>query len=669
MTAPERPAIRPLLAILLAAVTVRAAYLVFYVRTPLFGVFRIDQLYYRTWGLEIAGGDWVGSGPFEQAPLYAYLLGAYYRLFGQFDSGVLALQLLAGAVTVLLVAWSANRLFGRAGGLAAGALAAAYGPLVFYECMLMKTFLEPLLVLAALAAALRASDSSSLRWPAAAGAAVGLSCLVREVHVLLLAPLLAAIWVGGRRNRPRRLASTLALLSAFVGAIAPAVLHNQLAGGEFVGVSAAGGENAYISFGPDANGFYVIPPFLGPYAYLEHQDFRDEAFLRTRRPHSPAASSRFWFRETWDYVRSRPAATARLAVRKAMILFADFEVPDSENFAATRADLPLLRALPSFGWIVGAGFLGLALAAAQPRRNLLPLGFAAALIAEIVLTFNLGRYRAALAALWLLLAGRGAAWLWASIAGSTGRRGPGFAAAAAVVVVSALSFLKPPGLDPEQRDRELGKFQREAAEKALVRDAIPGLRRAAEAAPRNPEPLLALGLALQTTGRWPEAARLYRQAARAAPNHPEPQIRLTYLLLRQNRPGEAFPHASAYARLKPDSGFAFFTLGRIGLLEASTARPRKRRGMPLRERLPPSALRCGSMPGSCRRSSCSRGPCTCRGTPPGRRPSCGRRWRSTRNHGRGIPLRGRCSPGDAPPVSPRRVAPGAENLLSTIIRA
>jgi 4-amino-4-deoxy-L-arabinose transferase-like glycosyltransferase len=571
MSAPERPAIRPLSAILLAALAVRAAYLFFYVRSPLFGVFRIDQLYYRTWGLEIAAGDWVGAGPFEQAPLYAYLLGIYYRVFGPADAGVLVLQLLAGTSTVLLAAWSAGRLFGHAAGIAAGALAAVYGPLVFYECMLMKTFLEPLFVLSAFAAAIRFTETGRPRWMAAAGSAVGLACLVREVHALLLAPLLATLWIGGAREKARRGADTAALLLAFAAAVAPALAHNRLAGGELVGVSAAGGENAYIAFGPEANGFYVTPPFVGPYAYLEHQDFRDEAFLRTGRPHSRAASSRFWLGEAWRAVRERPEAAAALVARKAAILFADFEVPDSENFTATRAVLPLLRALPTFGWIVGLGFIGLTLAAGQPRRNLLVLGFAATLVAEVLLTFNLGRYRSALVALWLPLAGRGAAWLWATLVGPPDRRGAGFAAAAGVVVLSALSFLKPPGLDPDRRDRELARFQREAAENVRVRDAVPGLRRAVESAPGNPEPLLALGLALQMTGRWHEAARLYRDAARAAPDNPEPQIRLTYLLLRQNRPGEAAPHASAYARLKPDSGFAFFTLGRIGLLEASAA--------------------------------------------------------------------------------------------------
>lgn len=563
---------RPFLLMFLAALLVRAAYFVAYQRSPLFGVYRIDQLYYRTWGLEIAAGGWIGAKPFEQSPLYAYLLGAFYRLFGPQDTAVLILQLLAGAATVLLIAFSARRLFGRSEGLAAGALAAVFGPFLFYECAIMKTFLEPLLVLAVLLAALRAQDSWFLRWPAAAGAATGLACLVREVHVLILLPLLAAIWFArAGSGGMRRFAATAVLLAAFVGVTSPAAVHNLVVGKEFVGVSAAGGENLYIGFGPYATGFYAIPDFLGPYPYLEHQDFRDEAFLRTGRPHSQAASSRYWLGEAWRFVREEPAAALALLARKAAILFADFEIPDSENFTATRDFIPLLAALPSFGWIAGLGLLGLCLAAAQPRRHLLLLGFAAALVLEILGTFNLGRYRAAFAALWLVLAGRGAAWLWAALVRPGGRPVPGLVAAAGVGIATVFSFLPPFGIDAVQQERELARFRREAAENAGVRDTIPELRRALAMDPGAPSRLFELGTAMERTGRLPEAVRFYQEAARAAPDLPGPHVRLADLLLRQNRPESALPHVRALTVISPDDEFAYLMLGRIGLLAAANA--------------------------------------------------------------------------------------------------
>jgi hypothetical protein len=67
---------RQLAAILLAAAAVRALYLAAFLASPLYGFFRNDHRYYREWALRIAGGEWVGGGVFEQAPLYAYFLEA-----------------------------------------------------------------------------------------------------------------------------------------------------------------------------------------------------------------------------------------------------------------------------------------------------------------------------------------------------------------------------------------------------------------------------------------------------------------------------------------------------------------------------------------------------------------------------------------------------------------
>jgi tetratricopeptide (TPR) repeat protein len=573
MNPQTRHSIRRPVCVLLAALTVRAVYLAFFLNSPLSGVYLVDQLYYRTWGLEIAGGGLIGTGPFEQAPLYAYLLGIYYRLFGPLDLGILVIQLLAGTVTVLLIMWIAGRLFDRRTAFITGVIAAVYGPLVFYECMVMKTFLEPLLVISALAAAIRASSSLALRWPVVAGFAVGLACLVREVYILLLVPMLLALWLGEGVGRHRRLVSVLALVAAFGIAVAPAVVHNRLTGSNFMGVSVIGGENFYTGFGPEATGFYVIPLFLGPYPYIEHQDFRDEAFLRTGRPHSPGASSRYWFRETLNHIRAQPSVAARLFIRKAAILFADFELPDSENFMATRGYIPLLRALPTFGWIVGLGFLGLALAAVRPRQNLLPLGFAAALSAVILLTFNFGRYRVALVAIWLLFAGRGATWLWEVLVRPGDRRNVGLAALAAVIVTSAFSFLPPLGLDLAQRDRELDRFREEIVRDALIQQSIPQLRGRVAADPGNPKLLLELGRGLERLGRLPEAIGMYQAALRKDPAHTEALLLHADLLVRMNQPERATASARALALqgLSRESLFGRYLLGCIALLEASNA--------------------------------------------------------------------------------------------------
>lgn len=563
---------RGLFAILAAATAVRVLYLVFYLRSPLAGIFRVDQLYYRTWGLEIAGGSWLGREAFEQGPLYAYLLGLVYRLIGPRDSAVLALQLLAGVLTAGLVFMLARRLFCPRAAVFSGALAALYGPAVFYECMIMKTFLEPLLILAALYAGVRAPDSRRpMRWWAAAGAAVGLACLVREVHVLLLLPLAAAPWITAPRgaSRSRRAAAALAPVAACLLVLLPVSLRNQFVAGEFIAVSAAGGENFYLAYGPYARAYYSRPPFLSGIPYQEHQDFRDETLLRTGRPHRRGASSRYWFRNAVTSVLEQPGRTLALVFEKTLLLLKDFELPDSENYPVTRGFVAPLRVLPTFGWIVGAGLLGIARAARRPRRFFLPLGFAAALALGVVLTFNLGRYRSAFTVMLLLFCGRALASL--PLLTRPRFRIPAAAGLLSLLLISLLSFSLPPGLDPVKRDREFSLLREGIVADAEARAMIPTFEAALESGAANPLLWVNYGTTLAQIGRLPEAGRAYERAVQLNPQLAEARFLWARLLFRQGRLAETAEQARAALAVRPGDARSHLLLGRVALWAAAAA--------------------------------------------------------------------------------------------------
>ena len=144
-----------------AAIAVRGIYAFSYLASPLAAQHRADQGYYRDWALAIAGGDVLGREVFEQGPLYAYLLALVYRICGPRDEVAIALQLLAGVATSALVFACARRLFSARAALFAGLACAAFGPLVFYEAMVMKTFLSPLFTIAALYTGLRYAERSA----------------------------------------------------------------------------------------------------------------------------------------------------------------------------------------------------------------------------------------------------------------------------------------------------------------------------------------------------------------------------------------------------------------------------------------------------------------------------------------------------------------------------
>ena len=533
-------------AVIAAAILVRAAYLVQHLRSPLRDVFRLDQQYYRDWALRIAGGDLRGEGVFEQGPLYAYLLGGLYRLIGTRDAWILAVQFGCGVLTAVLVWAGTRRIFGAPAGLAAGLLAALYGPFLVHEGTVMKSFLEPLLVTAALWCGLRALEEDRARWPLLAGLAVGLACLVREAHVLLLVPLAAVLWSGAPARR------FLPLAAGFLLPLAPVTARNCLVAGECTPVTAGGGEVFYIGFGPYATGFYAIPDFVRPLPHIEHEDFREEARLRAGRLLSRAEVSRFWYQEGLRAVAESPGRAVGLVVRKAAILFNDFEVPDSEQFVVMKGYLPLLRVLPGFGLLFGLGLIGIGLSAPWNRRASLALGFAAILVVEVLLTYNFARFRLAMAAVWMVFCGKGLVELAAAWRRGSSSRYGALAGCALAVLASATAFTPPPGLDPDRRAWEEERYREEVRQAAEARDALPALRRAADELPGHPTPLLALARAMAATGRMDEAAAAWREALRAEPADAEAFLELVALLLRAGRFADA--EAEGLARSRRDPG-------------------------------------------------------------------------------------------------------------------
>jgi tetratricopeptide (TPR) repeat protein len=561
---PGRAASRRWWAVLAAALLLRAALLVLFQRSPLAGVYRADTLYYRTWALGLLDGSWPGAGVYEQGPLYAWLLAALHPLTGGRETLVVGAQMVAGSLTAVLAYACSLRLFGARAAVCAGVLAAGYGPFLLHETLLTKNFLEPLLALAALWAGLRFGESRRLRWAALAGGFLGLAALVREVHVLLLAPLALWLWRPGARPGDARrggAAAVTALVGGFALVLTPVTARNLGAGGEFAVVTAAGGENFYLGFGPDAAGYYRPPPFVSTLPHLEHVDFRAEARLRTGRWFTQVESSRYWFREALREVAGGAWRAALLVAERAAALVNDYEMPDNEDYQVATRYLSLLRVLPTFGWVCGLGLAGLWFIREIPGRRdaWLPAGCIAALAFGILLTFVIGRYRLAFVAIWLPLAGRGAAGVW-ELAAS--RSFPRLVVPALLIAGgSALAFSSPPRLDPERVVYKQGLYAREVEEAARVRDRLEDLQAGAGAEPRDPGRQVELGRALARTGRVPEAMHAFSRALTADPGYVPAHAGLAWVSSTLGRSTEAIAHLEAITRKEPASATALAELG------------------------------------------------------------------------------------------------------------
>jgi len=153
-------------------------------------------------------------------------------------------QAVLGTITVALIGLVALELFGEETGLIALVLAAVYPVLIELSVTLVAENLLTLLVLATVYVGLRVRRARSARsarttyaWVAGAGLLTGLATLTHENAVVILFPLLVAVWTGRPRTAPRSLAAPALLIAVTVLMVLPWTIRNAVVIHHFIPVS------------------------------------------------------------------------------------------------------------------------------------------------------------------------------------------------------------------------------------------------------------------------------------------------------------------------------------------------------------------------------------------------------------------------------------------------
>jgi 4-amino-4-deoxy-L-arabinose transferase-like glycosyltransferase len=210
-----------------------------------------DALDYDGHAVSIAHGDGYsdtlayGRPTAFRPPGYPYVLGGVYRLAGVQRAAapervVVArrAQVVIGTVLVAAIGLLAAQLWGPLTALAAMALAAVYVPLVTMSGAVMSEPLFAVFMLACLSAAIQHRRSPHrYRWALAAGLLAGLAILTRANAMILLLPLVAAVWDARPRLSRRALGPPVALVAVAVLAVTPWTIRNARTLHTFVPVS------------------------------------------------------------------------------------------------------------------------------------------------------------------------------------------------------------------------------------------------------------------------------------------------------------------------------------------------------------------------------------------------------------------------------------------------
>ncbi len=367
---------------------------------------------------------WYGGPRFHQEPLYPYLVGATYRIFGADPRWVYTWQMLLGVLSNVLAWWIARRHFGETAGVLAAGLALLCGPLLFYEMTLIRTSLTVLMSLALLVVFERAFERGSVgRW-AAAGAVLGAALLLQTVFILFGVAAMALLAWRSREKWREGLRAGAAVALAAIACLAPAFVRNALVGAPLFGLSSVGAVTFAAANWPEGD------PTRGW--------TMDRRGLTRLMSETEGGFGRV-VRQTLD--THSPWTFTKLMGMKAGMLTRDHELPNNKNFLYYRLHAPILHiGFAGFGLILPFALFGMYAAWKEAGRHALLYALVVSSVAPMLIFYVLGRFRAPLMAALIPFAAFGmvrlAAWVFE-------RRWKPAGVAGSVMALSALWMFRP----------------------------------------------------------------------------------------------------------------------------------------------------------------------------------------------------------------------------------
>ena len=571
-----------------AALLVRLAHVWQIRRSPFFALLMGDSRGYDEWARRIAGGEWLGTEVFYQAPLYPYLLGLVYAIAGRHLLLVRVIQAVIGSASCALLALAAARVFNRRAGIAAGLMLALYAPAIFFDGLLQKSALDVFFVCLALwlisrteKTAERAKNAEkdvsqrSLRSPRffLLGLTMGGLALTRENALVFIVVILGWTVLNAERRTPNaeRLRRAGLFLAGLAVVLVPVAARNAYVGGGFFITTSQFGPNFYIGNNPNADGTYQSLRFGRGAPEYERQDAAELAGRALGKTLTPAEVSSYWTDKALDFVTSRPGAWLALTGRKIALLWNATEVLDTESQEAHAEyswPLRLLGHVGHFGILVPLALLGAIVT--WPARSRLWILYAMTLAyaASVVAFYVFARYRYPMVPLLILFAAAAVADAPAFLVA----RGfsPAFAglkacattwwtlaAVAAVAVFCNWPMLSTTLMRAVTETNVGVTLQADGR----VDEALDHYHRAIALAPDYPPAYNNLATAQRAKGQLAEAVATYQQALRLRPEYPEAQYNLANALIDAGKPGEAAEHFRIALQTIPASADIHNNLG------------------------------------------------------------------------------------------------------------
>lgn len=565
----DRPFLPAAGAIFGVALAVRLLHVWLLSRSPYFSALMGDARGYDEWARRLAGGDWIGTEVFYQAPLYPYFIGVVYSVFGHSLMALRVVQAVVGAGSCALLGLAGYRFFSPRVGLIAGGVLAIYAPAIFFDALIQKSVLDLFFITLALWLTGRlVDDRTDRRTWLALGVAMGGMALTREnalvfVGVILLWALLPD--VRGRRAGVVSGFSRSIHAALFVAGLAlvllPVAVRNYAVGGGFYLTTSQFGPNFYIGNNPQADGTYASLRFGRGAPEYERTDATELAQHALGRTLTPAEVSSYWTTRALDFITGQPGAWLRLTGRKVLLLFNATEMIDTEaqeSHAEYSWPLRIGGWFGHFGLLAPLALAGLVIGWRDRRRLAVLYVMLAAYAASVIMFYVFARYRLPLVPMLLLFAAAAVTalpgWMQGAPANAKALLGAGVLAAAVFCNWPVLSV---PLMKAISETNLASALQAEGR----IDEASAHYARAIALQPDYAPAYNNLGVMQRASGRVDEAIATYQLALQQKGDYPDAHYNLANALLEKGRPQEAAEHFRIALQSIPDSAGAANNLG------------------------------------------------------------------------------------------------------------
>lgn len=394
----NRPYTRPvLIAILVLAAFIRFLYLAQVQENPMpFMVSQdkvFDQYNYITMARDLVSHNWLGSMHPGHSPVYSYLIALLFSIFGADINVVFVFQIFYGILAVYLFYRCSVLLFENKNlGLLTAFVAALYGPLICFECDLLREAVIGYTNLSAFYFLLLALKKGKFKNYILGGLTLGLSLILRAG----ILPLCVLIYIFFKEeNRRKRFKPFWGVLLGLALVIAPLALRNYATG--FKALTETSGPTL----------FWLGNTYDSPGIGLTYTDTQKQLTDETQGRIIPT------IKVLWREVLKHPAEYKSLWGRKIKMLFNGFEIPSNTSYDLYKEQSPVLKfAIFDFVLISPMALLALFLFYREyPRAGLLYVFIAA--LSVFVLVFHIqGRYRIAFVPFYILAGSYAMFWIY-----------------------------------------------------------------------------------------------------------------------------------------------------------------------------------------------------------------------------------------------------------------